>query len=1437
MTTTLTTVLILGSEPAGQPTTKANAEFRAIESALRSGEHSRSFYSHRLTGAQIDDLVTSILYYHPTILHFIGHGDEDGWLVFEDPNGGPFLADPAHVAEVFRTLHDPVRCVVLSACYSATQAELIAEHVEIVIGLPARILPEAAEAFSRTFYSALAGGHSAQQAFNLAKNHPGLLGLDIEAQPVLHVRPDVDASRSYFHIEGLPPAIVARELLDSANKAISAQAEQAVAAGEVGAFELALEDRRLTYEHAARVHQVVPSDDSARVLVLAEFRYGSVLLDQGMRRQGIDRLVGLAKRALALEIDLDAEVAGPLLLSLAQLGHAALARQLLEIVDVESERLNLVLDIAESKLPDVIPDDALLSTQIGFAHERRGDFHEVTRLVEAILAASNVTTVDRVNACLLLGRAIHATAVQSSHALALIATDERFSAIERFTELLSDLREACANANRGTRIALEEIALVVQGCTLDGHGEEHSRERLAELLGDQPADDVEEDTDDPDDASLAAAQAEPWMAECESLAQLLAEQRLDEATLRVRELVARYPHIHVFHWHAAQLMEGEERARFARRAYDLMPGVGQARKLAELLLHEVRYGEAREVLEPFLTRRAHSNDRQLLRAAAWSMRRSDPGRAAGLFAAYLELEPSPEPSDLVCYAEVLQSLSRWQEYDAVVERALGLELEPALVIGLAESLLAHDHHDPKIETRLRGIHKRLGDYRKNPAVEACRLHIYLELGSPLDLVGPNYPSLVEAGVMEPVSTEQLSERLQQWRQWQSNVWSAWRNGWIPFASFQQATGLESAQLLHRMISRHEGDEPLLIPPLVYPVMEPPELNLEGRHVLLGDLEIALLLELGLWDRLLERLGGDGKLIVFEEVWEGSIRDSATRIRRSAQPVARDRKQALLASLRQWRKIRSESRYGDAVVSVEGAPTGEDMASVYDLLEVLVRERWLARGELRGTWPEGRRRWDSTPSRLSLDYAALSVLDQAGVLARVMEYRAIEEVVVAPAVLDVIQRRIDELDEPFEASKRAEAIKMAVLSAREAGRLELVPQPWAAVDAELPPAIGKQWEGFREQSIAILSWRRYLADDDRALLLSADHAIAAGSVRVNVGIAQVLAWASKQQVNHSMSNLLAGSKRVLSFAQFAEWLAPEDRKLEVVARLTHLGLPGAMYPVHILAFAEQYSGLSGPHMQRVFDQYEWLAHSGLDVVASTQSHVCGVYAQAVWLAWCSEQGRRLRDEVREDLCYELCRRIAAFAPEEPGMITRRFFDWLLIFAISAPNWIFSTTDADGEPNDETALGGPKRTLRVDARSHAGRLWTWLKAWVGQSDARLRAWNMGLQSAATQAIAQMRRETYAAEIMHLAARTISPMDPAAINVTPARHLAVLAGRADGSHSLLTSTGIGLTSGGMTRVVMWSDALDILAEQIAHGARWDIPWEATGEVELGDGVCKIS
>ena len=72
-------------------------------------------------------------------------------------------------------LKDNIRCVVLNACYSATQAKAIAQHIDCVIGMSKAVGDQAAISFAGSFYQALAYGRDLQTAFDL-----GCLEINIE---------------------------------------------------------------------------------------------------------------------------------------------------------------------------------------------------------------------------------------------------------------------------------------------------------------------------------------------------------------------------------------------------------------------------------------------------------------------------------------------------------------------------------------------------------------------------------------------------------------------------------------------------------------------------------------------------------------------------------------------------------------------------------------------------------------------------------------------------------------------------------------------------------------------------------------------------------------------------------------------------------------------------------------------------------------------------------------------------------------------------------------------------------------------------------------------------------------------------------------------------------------------------------------------------------
>jgi hypothetical protein len=105
--------------------------------------------------------------------------------VFEDDLGQPQLVTAAALANLFSLFADQVECVVLNACYSATQAEAIAQQIPFVVGMKRAIGDRAAIEFAIGFYDALLAGRDPEFAYKVGCNAIQLEGLGEELTPVL----------------------------------------------------------------------------------------------------------------------------------------------------------------------------------------------------------------------------------------------------------------------------------------------------------------------------------------------------------------------------------------------------------------------------------------------------------------------------------------------------------------------------------------------------------------------------------------------------------------------------------------------------------------------------------------------------------------------------------------------------------------------------------------------------------------------------------------------------------------------------------------------------------------------------------------------------------------------------------------------------------------------------------------------------------------------------------------------------------------------------------------------------------------------------------------------------------------------------------------------------------------------------------------------------
>jgi hypothetical protein len=194
----MVTILFLAANPTDATRLALDVEYRDIQARLRAIPERDRFKLAHAPAIQAKELTNEILQSRPDIVHFSGHGSPLGELVLVDANNRAAPVNRDAVAELLRVFSDRVRCVVLNACFSRPQAELIAQHVEATVGIPTPVGDSAAITFSETFYNALGHGEPLQNAFDLGRNAIRLLGIPQSALPELICRADADPKRIAF---------------------------------------------------------------------------------------------------------------------------------------------------------------------------------------------------------------------------------------------------------------------------------------------------------------------------------------------------------------------------------------------------------------------------------------------------------------------------------------------------------------------------------------------------------------------------------------------------------------------------------------------------------------------------------------------------------------------------------------------------------------------------------------------------------------------------------------------------------------------------------------------------------------------------------------------------------------------------------------------------------------------------------------------------------------------------------------------------------------------------------------------------------------------------------------------------------------------------------------------------------------------------------------
>ncbi|TMQ19071.1 MAG: hypothetical protein E6J90_18860 [Deltaproteobacteria bacterium] len=188
------TILFLAANPNGTDQLALDQEARAIQIELRGSGYREHFEFKTRWAAEPLDLLRALREIEPTVVHFSGHGGPDG-LFFHAKDGGAKLVSTDAVAEAFGAAGSSVKLVVLSTCYSETQAAALLAHVECVVGFGASAHADMAGIFAIGFYGGLGQRASVAAAFKHGVAAIKLEGLPNSTRPQLRVHPDMDADR------------------------------------------------------------------------------------------------------------------------------------------------------------------------------------------------------------------------------------------------------------------------------------------------------------------------------------------------------------------------------------------------------------------------------------------------------------------------------------------------------------------------------------------------------------------------------------------------------------------------------------------------------------------------------------------------------------------------------------------------------------------------------------------------------------------------------------------------------------------------------------------------------------------------------------------------------------------------------------------------------------------------------------------------------------------------------------------------------------------------------------------------------------------------------------------------------------------------------------------------------------------------------------------
>lgn len=163
------TILLFAVNPKDTPRLNLDDEVRVIETGLERARMRDQFELKQKHAVHLEDIRRALLDLKPQIIHFCGHGTEEG-LIFKGETGQSKIVTGEALTGLFKLFANDIQCVVLNGCYSVLQAVNMAQHIPCVVGMRQAIGDQAAINFSVGFYDGLGADRPIEFAYELGCN-------------------------------------------------------------------------------------------------------------------------------------------------------------------------------------------------------------------------------------------------------------------------------------------------------------------------------------------------------------------------------------------------------------------------------------------------------------------------------------------------------------------------------------------------------------------------------------------------------------------------------------------------------------------------------------------------------------------------------------------------------------------------------------------------------------------------------------------------------------------------------------------------------------------------------------------------------------------------------------------------------------------------------------------------------------------------------------------------------------------------------------------------------------------------------------------------------------------------------------------------------------------------------------------------------------------